>query len=214
MVLVSVSLRLHGADVSGCCGRRPPPLGSDSRLCLGVASPLTPCPLQQTPPHRPALGLSLFMSDPSSKSLSQWMATFLRLVWVRMFIFSHLSDNSDFTKLPFKAFFFSCFKPLRGLPGGTMDKHPPADGGTRVCSLVRENASCHGAAKSVRYSCWACVLEPETHYWSARTPEPMLPNQRSPCRDGATDRDWSRPPFLSAARENRSTAVKTQHSRK
>lgn len=47
---------------------------------------------------------------------------------MRMFITSHLSDNSNF-KLTFKVIFFTTLKPLKDdLLGGTVDKHPSANG--------------------------------------------------------------------------------------
>ena len=59
--------------------------------------------------------------------------------------------------------------------------------GTWVQALVREDPTCHGAAKPVRHSYWACTLEPASHNYWARVPqllkptrlEPMLRNKRS-----------------------------------
>ena len=46
--------------------------------------------------------------------------------------------------------------------------------GTWVQSLVREDPTCHGAAKPVHGNYWACALEPASHnYWS--------PHAYSPC---------------------------------
>ena len=41
--------------------------------------------------------------------------------------------------------------------------------GTQVQALVWEDPTCRGATKPMRYSCWACALEPANHkYWSPR----------------------------------------------
>ena len=110
--------------------------------------------------------------NPASKSLFQWMATFLRLVWVRMFIFSHLNDNSDFKKLTFEALFFYYFKPIKGRVAW---RH----GGQAPTCRCRDKGLTpgprrflmHGAAESTRHSWWACVLEPETATTEAHAPE-------------------------------------------
>ena len=41
---------------------------------------------------------------------------------------------------------------LGGFPGGTVVKNLPANAGTWVRALVREDATCHGAAKPVRHN--------------------------------------------------------------
>ena len=59
--------------------------------------------------------------------------------------------------------------------------------GTRVWSLVREDPTCHGAAKPVHHNYWTCVLEPVSHNYWAHEPqllklvrlEPVLHNKRS-----------------------------------
>ena len=59
--------------------------------------------------------------------------------------------------------------------------------GTRVWSLVREDPTCHGAARAVRHNYWACARESSSsNYWAqvlqllkpARL-EPVLHNKRS-----------------------------------
>ena len=55
--------------------------------------------------------------------------------------------------------------------------------GTQVRALVREDLTCHGAAKPVRHNYWACALEPASHnYWSPRatTTEARVPRARAP----------------------------------
>ena len=39
----------------------------------------------------------------------------------------------------------------RGFPGGTVVKNPPANTGTRVQALVREDPTCRRATKPVRH---------------------------------------------------------------
>ena len=39
-----------------------------------------------------------------------------------------------------------------GFPGGTVVKNPPANAGTRVRALVREDPTCHGATKPVHHN--------------------------------------------------------------
>ena len=61
--------------------------------------------------------------------------------------------------------------------------------GTRVRALVREDPTCHGAAKPVCHNCWACALEPASHnYWSPRaaTTEACMPRARAPRQREAT----------------------------
>ena len=58
----------------------------------------------------------------------------------------------------------------RDFPGGTVVKNPPANAGTWVRALVREDTTCHGATKPMCHNYWACVLEPACHnYWSPHT---------------------------------------------
>ena len=62
--------------------------------------------------------------------------------------------------------------------------------GTQVQALVREDPTCRGATKPVRYNYWACALEPESHnYWAhvpqllslhATTTEAHAPRARAP----------------------------------
>ena len=45
------------------------------------------------------------------------------------------------------------FKSLfQGFPGGTVVKNLPANAGTQVRALVREDPTCHGATKPVRHN--------------------------------------------------------------
>ena len=47
--------------------------------------------------------------------------------------------------------------------------------GTRVRSLIQEDATCHGATKPVRHNYWACALEPSCP--RARAPQQEKPPQ-------------------------------------
>ena len=48
-----------------------------------------------------------------------------------------------------------------------MDKNPPAKAGTRVQSLVQEDATCHVAAKPMSHNYWALTLGPVSrNYWA------------------------------------------------
>ena len=50
--------------------------------------------------------------------------------------------------------------------------------GTRVRALVREDPTCHGATKPVRYNYWACALEPMLrNKRSHRSEKPSHPNE-------------------------------------
>ena len=59
---------------------------------------------------------------------------------------------------------------------------------TQVWALVREDLTCHGAAKPMRHNYWVCTLEPMSqNYWACVSQllkpahlEPMLHNKRSP----------------------------------
>ena len=112
--------------------------------------------------------------NPASKSLFQWMATFLRLVWVRMFIFSHLNDNSDFKKLTFEALFFYYFKPIKGRVTWQHGGQVPTCR-CRATGLTPGPGRflMHGAAESTRHGCWAWC-------WSLKPPllKPMQPRAR------------------------------------
>ena len=90
--------------------------------------------------------------------------------------------------------------------------------GTQVRALVREDPTCHRAAKPVRHNCWACALEPTSHNYWAHVPqllkpaclEPMLHNRRGHCNEKPThhNKDW---PPLAATRES-PWAATIQHS--
>ena len=81
-----------------------------------------------------------------------------------------------------------CLKANQGFPGGAVVKNPPANEGTRVRALVREDPTCHGATKPMRHNYWACALEPTSHNYWAHEPqllkpvrlEPLIHNKRSP----------------------------------
>ena len=56
--------------------------------------------------------------------------------------------------------------PTEGVPGGAV----PANAGTWVRDLVREDPTCRGATKPMRHNHWAHALEPASHnYWSPRS---------------------------------------------
>ena len=78
-------------------------------------------------------------------------------------------------------------KLIQDFPGGTVVKNPPANAGTQVRALFREDPTCRGATKPVCHNYWACALEPTSHNYWACVPqllkpmplEPMLHNKRS-----------------------------------
>lgn len=43
-------------------------------------------------------------------------------------------------------------KKYQGLPDGSMVKNPPTNEGDMVCSLIREDPTCCGATKPVRFN--------------------------------------------------------------
>ena len=47
-----------------------------------------------------------------------------------------------------------------GFLGGAVVKNLPANAGTRVQPLVREDPTCRGATKPVRHNYWGSALEP------------------------------------------------------
>ena len=63
--------------------------------------------------------------------------------------------------------------------------------GTQVRALVREDPTCHRAAKPVRHNYLACALKPVSHNYWVRMPqllkpvrlEPVLCNKRSHCNE-------------------------------
>ena len=56
--------------------------------------------------------------------------------------------------------------------------------GTQVRSLVWEDPTGCGATKSTWHNCWACALESTCHdYGSPHALEPVVHNQRSPCKE-------------------------------
>ena len=54
-------------------------------------------------------------------------------------------------------------KGLWDFPDGAVVKNPPANAGTQVQALVREDPTCHGATKPVCHNYRACTLEPTSH---------------------------------------------------
>ena len=73
--------------------------------------------------------------------------------------------------------------------------------GTQVPALVREDPTCHGAAKPVRHNYRACALEP------------VLRNKRGYDSERPPHRDEEWPP-LATTRESPRTAMKAQRSQK
>ena len=65
------------------------------------------------------------------------------------------------TGLPYKKIFLK--KLLPGFPGGAVVKNPPANAGTWVQALVREDPTCRGATKPMRHNYRVCALEPTSH---------------------------------------------------
>ena len=64
---------------------------------------------------------------------------------------------------------------LRGFPGGAVVKNRLPMQGTRVRALVREDPTCHRAAKPVSHNYWACTLEPASHNYWAFEPQLLSP---------------------------------------
>ena len=80
---------------------------------------------------------------------------------------------------------------------------------TWVWFLIREDLMCHGAAKRMCHSYWACALKPGNHnYWS-----PYACNKRSHCNEKPAHCNEEYP-LLATTRESPCTAMKTQHSPK
>ena len=67
-----------------------------------------------------------------------------------------------------------------GFPGGAVVKNPPANAGTRVQALVREDLTCRGATKPVHHNYWTCALEPASHNYWACMPRAHAPQQDKP----------------------------------
>ena len=51
------------------------------------------------------------------------------------------------------------FKSRQDFPG-----FPPANGGSWIWSVIREDLTCRGATKPVNQNHWACTLEPTSHH--------------------------------------------------
>ena len=93
--------------------------------------------------------------------------------------------------------------------------------GTQVRALVREDPTCHGATKPVRYNYWTCALEPASHhYWACVLQllkpvhlEPMLHNKRSHHNEKPAHHNKELP-LLATTRESPRAAMKTQCSHK
>ena len=70
---------------------------------------------------------------------------------------------------------------LKGFPGGSVVKNPPANAGDTVPSLIQEDPSYCGAIESVLHDYyWACALEPGSHnYGSPHALEPVVPSKGS-----------------------------------
>ena len=52
---------------------------------------------------------------------------------------------------------------VRGFPGGSVVKNPPANAG----DMVWEDPTCCGATKSVHHNCWGHALKPGSATWEA-----------------------------------------------
>ena len=77
--------------------------------------------------------------------------------------------------------------------------------GSRVRALVREDPTCRGATKPVRYNYWACALEPVSHNYWARMPQLLKARVPRACAPQQREATAMRSPC---------TATKTQHSQK
>ena len=83
--------------------------------------------------------------------------------------------------------------------------------GTWVRALVREDPTCHGAAKSVHHNYWACALEPASHNYWAHVPQLLKPVRLEPvlhCRRSHCNEEYP------ATRESPCTATKTSAKNK
>ena len=80
---------------------------------------------------------------------------------------------------------------LKGFPGGSVVKNPPANAGDTVPSLIQEDPSYCGAIESVlRNYYWACALEPGSHsYGSPHALEPVVPSKGSHCNEKLAHQD-------------------------
>ena len=93
--------------------------------------------------------------------------------------------------------------------------------GTRVQALVREDPTCHGAAKPVCHNYWACTLEPASHNYWACVPQLLKPTRLEPmlCKKGShrnekpAHHNEEQPP-LSVTRESPHAAMETRRSHK
>ena len=88
--------------------------------------------------------------------------------------------------------------------------------GTRVRALVREDPTCHEAAKPMRRNYWGCALEPTNHNFWAQVPqllkprhlEPVLRNKRSQRNEKSAHRNEEEL-LLTTTRESPCAATKT-----
>ena len=76
-----------------------------------------------------------------------------------------------------------------------MVKNPPANAGTQVRAVVREDPTCHGATKQVvHHNYWACTLEPANHNYWARAPRARALQQEKPPQWEARALQWRAAP--------------------
>ena len=70
-------------------------------------------------------------------------------------------------------------KKMRGFPGGSVVKNPPANAGdTGSIPDLADPTYCK-ATKPMHYNYWACALVPSScNYWSPQSLEPVLCNER------------------------------------
>ena len=70
--------------------------------------------------------------------------------------------------------------PLKGFPGGCWLRVRRPTQGTRVPSLLQDDAPCLGATRPVRPNYRACALQPgNCDHWNPSTPEPALQHTES-----------------------------------
>ena len=63
--------------------------------------------------------------------------------------------------------------------------------GIWVQTPVREDLTCHKAAKPMSCNCWSSTLEPAScNHWSPLTLEPMLCNKKSLCNEKPLHHNW------------------------
>ena len=103
-----------------------------------------------------------------------------------VFVFSSSLIEKELSLSLYKGYtsvtIWSTHSNIKGFPGGSVVKDPLANARDTVRSLVLEDPTHRGAAKSMCHNCWAYALEPwSCNYWNPEALEPVLCNRRSHC---------------------------------